>query len=94
MDGVLLLQKRHTDLVTQDPESNFFIILGPCPKPSWSESLKLMSASDFLFSLMNFNKDEINDETVELLEPLLDMPDFTLEGAKKVSGDVAGVFVY
>ncbi|KAJ3055739.1 Dynein heavy chain 5, axonemal [Rhizophlyctis rosea] len=84
MDGVLLLQKKKIDPVTQDPDR-------PCPKPSWSESLKLMSSPDFLNSLMTFGKDEINEETVELLEPLIEMPDFTLEGAKKVSADVAGL---
>ncbi|KAI9206840.1 dynein heavy chain and region D6 of dynein motor-domain-containing protein [Polychytrium aggregatum] len=84
MDGVLLLQKRRIDLTTQDPER-------PCPKPSWSDALKLMSQSDFLASLMNFAKDEINEETVELLDVLLEMPDFNLEGAKKVSADVAGL---
>ncbi|TPX43177.1 hypothetical protein SeLEV6574_g05202 [Synchytrium endobioticum] len=84
MDCVGLLMKRKIDTVTQDPEK-------PCVKPSWSESLKLMSASDFLSSLMNFSKDEINGETVELLEVYLDMPDFNLEGAKKVSADVAGL---
>ncbi|KAJ1514425.1 Dynein heavy chain 5, axonemal [Coelomomyces lativittatus] len=50
-----------------------------------------MSQPDFLSSLLNFPKDEINEETVELLEPYLDMPDFNLEGAKKVSADVAGL---
>ncbi|KAJ3091620.1 Dynein heavy chain 5, axonemal [Quaeritorhiza haematococci] len=84
MDGVLLLQKRKLDQLTQDPDK-------PCPKPSWGESLKLMSSPDFLNSLVNFQKDEINGETVELLEPLLEMPDFNLEGAKKVSADVAGL---
>ena len=53
--------------------------------------MKVMSSPDFLSSLMSFCKDEINAETVELLEPLLDMPDFNLEGAKKVSADVAGL---
>jgi dynein heavy chain len=84
MDGVLLLMKRRLDPLTQDPEK-------PCPKPSWAEALKLMSSPDFLSNLLNFDKDGINAETVELLEPLLEMPDFTLEGAKKVSGDVAGL---
>jgi dynein heavy chain len=46
-----------------------------------------MSQSDFLTSLLQFPKDEINAETVELLEPYLEMPDFNLEGAKKVSAD-------
>ncbi|KAJ3097005.1 Dynein heavy chain 5, axonemal [Phlyctochytrium planicorne] len=84
MDGVLLLQKRRVDQVVQDPDK-------PCAKPSWGEALRLMSASDFLTSLTTFQKDEINEETVELLEPLLEMPDFNLEGAKKVSADVAGL---
>ncbi|KAJ3166591.1 Dynein heavy chain 5, axonemal [Geranomyces variabilis] len=84
MDGVLLLQKRKVDPTAQDPDR-------PCVKPSWSEALKLMSASDFLSSLTTFGKDEINEETVELLEPYLEMPDFNLEGAKKVSADVAGL---
>jgi dynein heavy chain len=84
MDGVLLLQKRKIEPISQDPEK-------PCPKPSWPDSMKLMSSPDFLSSLVNFGKDEINEETVELLEPLIEMPDFNLEGAKKVSGDVAGL---
>ena len=81
MDGVLLLQKKRIEPVTQDPER-------PCPKPCWAESLRLMSQSDFLSSLINFASDEINAETVELLEPYLD---FNFEGAKKVSSDVAGL---
>ncbi|KAJ3396765.1 Dynein heavy chain 5, axonemal [Lobulomyces angularis] len=84
MDGVIILQKKRLDPVSQDPEK-------PCVKPSWAEAMKVMSQSDFLSSLVNFPKDEINEETVELLEPMLEMPDFNLEGAKKVSGDVAGL---
>ena len=84
MDGVIILMKKKIDTITQDADR-------PCMKPSWSESLKLMSQSDFLVSLLNFQKDEINAETVEFLEPLMEMPDFNLEGAKKVSGDVAGL---
>ncbi|WAQ93678.1 DYH8-like protein [Mya arenaria] len=68
MDCVLLLFQKKIDTVTQDPER-------PCPKPSWSESLK----------------DTINGETVELLEPYLRMEDFNLETAKKVCSNVAGL---
>ena len=50
-----------------------------------------MSGSGFLVSLMNFPKDTINEETVELLQPYLQMEDFTLESAKRVCGDVAGL---
>jgi dynein heavy chain len=86
MDGVLLLMKRKVDAVQPDPDPS-----KNCVKPSWGESLRLMSQSDFLQSLLTFGKDEINEETVELLEPYLEMPDFNLEGAKKVSADVAGL---
>lgn len=47
MDGVLILMKKRIDTVTQDPDR-------PCMKPSWGEASKLMAASDFLTSLLNF----------------------------------------
>ena len=49
MDCVLLLFQRRLDPVTQDPER-------PSVKPSWSEALKLMSASNFLNGLLTFPK--------------------------------------
>ena len=50
-----------------------------------------MSSGGFLQNLMAFPKDSITAETVELLEPYLSMEDFSLESAKKVCGDVAGL---
>jgi dynein heavy chain len=35
---------------------------------SYEESVKMMSEMNFLSNLLNFPKDQINDETVELLE--------------------------
>lgn len=84
MDCVLILFQRKIGAVEQDPER-------PCVKPSWGESLKLMSGTNFLQALLSFPKDTINDETVELLNPYLEMEDFNFDVAKKVCGNVAGL---
>ena len=49
MDCALILFRKRLDTVTIDTEKN-------CVKPSWSESLRLMSQSGFLQSLMTFPK--------------------------------------
>uniref|UniRef100_A0A667YKF5 Dynein, axonemal, heavy chain 5 n=1 Tax=Myripristis murdjan TaxID=586833 RepID=A0A667YKF5_9TELE len=84
MDAVLLLFQRKVDPVTSDPER-------PCPRPSWSEALKLMQNSSFLSMLLNFSKDSITEEVVELLQPYLLMDDYNLDSAKRICGNVAGL---
>eukprot|EP00163_Fabomonas_tropica_P031142 TRINITY_DN730_c0_g2_i1.p1 TRINITY_DN730_c0_g2~~TRINITY_DN730_c0_g2_i1.p1 ORF type:complete len:4569 (+),score=1602.08 TRINITY_DN730_c0_g2_i1:399-14105(+) len=88
MDGVLILRgfpllpaKVDTDLA---PDTLTYV-------PSWQLSQRMMNAGNFLNELLGFEKDNINAETVELLQPYFDMPDFTYEAAKRVSGNVAGL---
>ena len=84
MDCVLLLFRRHLNLNTLDLEK-------PGPKPTWGESLKMMSQTGFLQMLQHFPKDSINDETVELMQPYFDMEDYNLEVAMRACGNVAGL---
>ena len=56
-----------------------------------TDCLQMMSGSGFLSGLMQFQKDTINEETIELLDPYLRMEDYNMASAKKVCGDVAGL---
>uniref|UniRef100_T1J281 AAA+ ATPase domain-containing protein n=1 Tax=Strigamia maritima TaxID=126957 RepID=T1J281_STRMM len=84
MDCVLILFSKKMQPVKPDPEVEF-------AKPSWAESLKMMSNTNFLQMLQTFPKDTINDEMVELLEPYLEMPDYNMDMGRRVCGDVAGL---
>lgn len=57
---------------------------------SYETSVKMMGDMGFLTSLLNFPKEQIDDETVELLQPYFNAPDFNFESARKASGNVAG----
>ncbi|KAK7114140.1 hypothetical protein V1264_000252 [Littorina saxatilis] len=85
MDCVLILFQGKLGTIAVDPDKPEFF------KPSWGNSLKLMSATQFLGNLMSFPKDLINDEMVELLDPYFSSEDYFLEQAKKVCGNVAGL---
>ena len=63
----------------------------PSPKPSWGDALKVMASTTFLRQLLDFPKDSINDETVELLEPYLTMEDYNMSTTKRVCRDVSGL---
>ncbi|XP_026153434.1 dynein heavy chain 8, axonemal-like [Mastacembelus armatus] len=87
MDCCLLLFQKKLGSVSIDSERR-------CLKPSWGEALKLLSSAGFLTSLQQFQKDKINEETIELLKPYFDMEDYTMENAKKVCGNVAGLLAW
>merc|ERR1719261_236918 len=53
-----------------------------------------MSRASFLDDLQQFDKDAINDETIELLYPLTSAEDMNFADAKKASGNVAGLCIW
>jgi dynein heavy chain len=55
--------------------------------------MQLMSGS-FLQSLLEFKKDFINEETIELMDPYIKMEDYDLDTAKRVCGNVAGLLTW
>lgn len=58
---------------------------------TYDVAVKMMGDMNFLTSLLNFAKEQINDETVELLQPYFNCPDFNYDSARKASGNVAGL---
>ena len=58
---------------------------------NWSCPLQMMSALNFLNTIMQFPKDTINDETVELMQPYLQREDYNREKAYSACGSVAGL---
>jgi len=85
MDSVIILFGRALDPCVPDPDPE-----RRCVTPSWKEALKTMNGP-LLSQLVNFDKDTINDEMCELLEPLFRMEDYTYERALSVCGNVAGL---
>lgn len=53
----------------------------------YEAAVRMMGDINFLSALVNFPKEAITDETVELLQPYFAAPDFNFESAKKVGED-------
>jgi dynein heavy chain len=58
---------------------------------SWGTGSAMMKASDFLKSLIGFNLELINEEMCDLLQPYLNMLDFTPQAAASSSNAAAGL---
>ena len=85
-DCVLLLRHQSIKPIAWHDAKGNQVLVG-----SFEESVKMLGDINFLQTLINFPKERINDETVELLQPYFNAPDFTFEAAKKASGNVAGL---
>ncbi|KAI3432720.1 hypothetical protein D9Q98_004263 [Chlorella vulgaris] len=85
-DCVLLLRHLPVSKATWQDVKGAMVLAG-----AYEEAVKMMGDMNFLQSLVNFPKEAINDETVELLGPYFAAPDFNFEAAKKASGNVAGL---
>ena len=90
LDGVcILLQLPLAPVSTQSVHGR------PMIGDSWRVSgAGLVARIDFLKMLTDFaseSKDNINEETCELLLPYLNMEDFTVQRARQASGNVAGL---
>jgi dynein heavy chain len=88
MDAVLLLRQLRMDTVRIDPD---FLPDQLIMAPSWSSAGSMMNDLKFLAYLQDYPKEQINDETVELLMPYLEMSDFNAVAAKSACGNVAGL---
>jgi len=86
-DCVLLLRYMSVlEKVTWQDVKGAMVLLG-----NYEAAVRMMGDMAFLDKLVNFPKEQINDETVELLEPYFAAPDFNYDSAKKASGNVAGL---
>ncbi|PNH08753.1 Dynein gamma chain, flagellar outer arm [Tetrabaena socialis] len=85
-DCVLVLRMLPMNKAEYTDEKGRMVLCG-----NYSEAQKMMNSMSFLTDLKEFAKEQINDETVELLEPYFMSEDFTFENASKASGNVAGL---
>ena len=79
-DCVLLLRRFSLTKVSWQVVKGSAVICG-----DYEAAVRMMGDTQFLSSLVNFPKEAITDETVELLQPYFAAPDFNYESAKKVS---------
>eukprot|EP00899_Mesostigma_viride_P009796 jgi/Mesvir1/18818/Mv04309-RA.2 len=85
-DAVMMLRQLPLNKVSYEDVKGSMTI-----SASYSMALPMMGDMNFLPTLLKFPKEQINDETCELLQPYFSAPDFNFDSAKKASGNVAGL---
>eukprot|EP00762_Andalucia_godoyi_P000483 ANDGO_03248.mRNA.1 Dynein gamma chain len=85
-DGVLLLRKMPLNAVEPLEYKGNNII-----KDSYTYSVQMMTDTNFLNSLLNYERDEVTDEMVELCQPYFDIEEWDADKARAASGNVAGL---
>lgn len=93
MDGVLIIMRESVIPVKQDQE--FFEAKKTkgrrVPVASWDQAKKMMSDLNFIKRVKDFDKDSLDDETIELLQPYTSQPDFNFDAVCSASQAVAGL---
>ncbi len=86
-DGVAVLRQYQLNKVKMDNDKK----IGNFIADSWDNTKKMLADVNFLKSLMGFEKDEMNDETIELLQPYVNMPVYNAETLASVSPAAASL---
>lgn len=84
MDCVLLMFYARMEPVRADHDRGWL----HC---SWNEALRMIHNPNFLNILVDYPKNRLNEELIDLIEPYISGQDYTMSMARKVCGNVAGL---
>ncbi|CRK87169.1 CLUMA_CG000977, isoform A [Clunio marinus] len=84
MDVVMVLFCKRLDSIKIDPEKYFL-------QTSWEQAVKMMADTNFLKKIIEFKRDTIDAECIDLMEPYFNFPNYSEEAAKLACGNVAGL---
>uniref|UniRef100_A0A7S1KLW9 AAA+ ATPase domain-containing protein n=2 Tax=Percolomonas cosmopolitus TaxID=63605 RepID=A0A7S1KLW9_9EUKA len=93
MDGVIIIMRQNIIPIQVDQEffENKKTKGRRVPLASWESAKKMMSDMNFIKKVKDFDKDSLDDETIELLYPYVSQPDFNFEAVCNSSQAVAGL---
>lgn len=67
MDCVLILFRKKLETSKVDPDKKFIV-------SSWPESLRTMGEGNFYGNIVNYKKDLINAEMIDMMQPYVNSP--------------------